>query len=97
VNVQVSQNVEMAARLAATMQANLPKLLHAEVALGKRLSADVQVVGQVGAQLPKIVGDAGSHALACIAASADVTARASVSIRVSVQASASVSGRVGAS
>jgi len=97
VNVQVSQNAEMAMRLAATLQANLPKLLHAEVALGKRLMVDVQVVGQVGAQLPKIVGDAGAHALACIAASADVTARASVSIRVSVQASANVSGRVGAS
>jgi hypothetical protein len=97
VNVQVSQNAVMAARLAATLQANLPKLLHAEIALGKRLTGDVQVVGQVGAQLPKIVGDAGAHALACIAASADVTARASVSIHVSVQASANVSGRVGAS
>jgi hypothetical protein len=97
VNVQVSQNAVMAAKLAATLQANLPQLLHAEVALGKRLMADVQVVGQVGAQLPKIVGDAGAHALACIAASADVTARASISIRVSVQASANVSGKVGAS
>jgi hypothetical protein len=97
VNVQVSQNAQMAARLAATLQANLPELLHAELALGRRLTADAQVVGQVGAQLPKIVGDAGAHAFACIAASADATARASVSIRVSVQASANVSGRVGAS
>jgi hypothetical protein len=97
VNIQVSQNAAMAARLATTMQANLPQLLHAELALGRRLMGDVQVVGQVGAQLPKIVGDAGAHALACIAASADVTARASVSIRVSVQASANVSGKVGAS
>jgi hypothetical protein len=87
----------MAARLAATLQANLPQLLHAELALGRRLMQDVQVVGEVGAQLPKIIGDAGAHALACVAASADVTARASVSIRVSVQASASVSGKVGAS
>ena len=97
VNVQVSQNAQMAARLAATLQANLPLLLHAEVALGRRLIGDVEVVGQVGAQLPKIVGQAGAHALACIAASASATARASVSIRVSVQASASVSGKVGAS
>ena len=87
----------MAARLAATLQANLPTLLHAEIALGRRLSADAEVVGQVGAQLPRIVGDAGAHALACIAAAADVTARASFSIRVSVQASANVSGKVGAS
>jgi hypothetical protein len=97
VNVQVSQNAQMAAKLVATLQANLPRLLHAEIAMGRRLLADVQVVAEVGSQLPKIVGDAGAHALACIAASADVTARASVSIRVSVQASASVSGKVGAS
>jgi hypothetical protein len=97
VNVQVSQNAQMAARLAATMQANLPELLHAELALGKRLLADAQVVGEVGAQLPRIIGDAGAHAVACVAAATDVSARASVSIRVSVQASASVSGKVGAS
>jgi len=97
VQVQVSQNAVMAARLAATLQANLPQLLHAELALGRRLMDDARVVGEVGAQLPKIIGDAGAHALACVAASADVNARASVSIRVSVQASARVSGKVGAS
>jgi len=87
----------LAARLAATMQANLPILLHAELALGRRVLADAQVIGQVGAELPKIVGNAGAHALACIATSTSATARASVSIRVSVQASASVTGKVGAS
>jgi hypothetical protein len=97
VNVQVSQNAQLAARLAATLSANLPQLLHAELALGKRLIADADVLVQVGATLPKIVGDAGAHALACIGASGDISARASVSIKVSVQASASVSGRVGAS
>ena len=97
VNVQVSQNAAVAGRLAATMQANLPALLHAEIALGRRVMADAQVIGQVGAELPKIVGNAGARAIACVAASANATARASVSIRVSVQASASVSGKVGAS
>jgi hypothetical protein len=97
VSVQVSQNAALAARLAATLQANLPQLLHAELALGRRLMADADVVVRVGAALPKIVGDAGAHALACVGASADASARASVSIKVSVQASASVSGRVGAS
>jgi len=96
VAVQTGAATDVGARLAATMRANLPLLIHAEAALGKRLLYDVQVVGQVGAQLPKIVGDAGAHALACIAAATDVTARASMSIRVSVQASASVTGKVGA-
>jgi len=97
VNVQVSQNAVLAARLAATMQANLPALLHAELALGRRVLGDAQIIGQVGAELPKIVGNAGARALACIAASTNATARASISIRISVQASASVTGKVGAS
>lgn len=96
VTVRASQNAPMAARLAATLQANLPELLHAEWTLGRRLASDAQVVGQVGAQLPRIAGNAGAHALACIAASTEAAARASVSIQVSVKASANVSGRVGA-
>jgi hypothetical protein len=95
VNAQVSQGGEMAARLAATLQANLPLLLHAELALGRRLAGDVQTVGQIGVQLPRVVGNAGARALACVAAAADATASASVRVNVSVQASASVSGRVG--
>jgi hypothetical protein len=96
VQVQVSQNVDMAARLAATLQANLPQLLYAQLAMGQRLLGDVQVVVDVGAQLPRIVGQAGAQALACIAAAGDASIQASASIKVSVQASASVTGRVGA-
>jgi hypothetical protein len=86
----------MAGRLAATLQANLPALLHAQIALGKRMLGDVRVVVDVGAQLPKVVGDAGAQALACIAAGAHASVQASARINVSVEASASVSGRVGA-
>jgi hypothetical protein len=96
VNVQATQNTADVARLAATLQANLPALLHAQIALGRRLSADVRVVGQVGSQLPQIVGQAGAHALACIGAGADAVGSASARIDVSFRASASVSGRVGA-
>lgn len=86
---------EAVMRLAATLQANLPALLHAQIALGQRLSANAQVIGQVGAQLPRIVGNAGLHAMACIAGAAKMTASASAKINVSVQASASVSGKAG--
>jgi hypothetical protein len=96
VQVQVSQGVEMAARLAATLQANLPQLLYAQIALGQRLIGDVQIVVDVGRQLPRIVGQAGAQALACIAAASEASIQASASINVSIQASASVSGRVGA-
>jgi hypothetical protein len=90
------QNVQMAARLMATLQANLPNLLYAQLALGQRVIQDAKVVVQLGGQLPKVVGDAGLQGMACIAAAANATARASARIDVSVRASASVSGRVGA-
>jgi hypothetical protein len=95
VNVQTSQNDAMAMRLAGTLRENLPLLLHAQFALGKRVLADAEVLGQVGAQLPRLIGEASAHAAACVAASAESTVHATASIRVSVQASASVSGRVG--
>lgn len=95
VTVQASGNVQASARLVQTLQANLPQLLHAQVTLGQRLMEDARIVAQIGAQLPKIVGDAGAQALACIAAAAEASATASVRIQVSVRASASVSGRAG--
>jgi hypothetical protein len=97
VTVQGLQNADMALRLAATLRANLPLLLHAELALGRRLTGSVRTVVEVGAQLPRVVGDAGAEGLACIAAASSASAQASMRINVSVQASASVTGRVGAS
>lgn len=95
VSVTASQNAEMALRLARTLQVNLPQLLHAEIALGRRLLQNARVVVSVGSQLPKIVGDAGAQALACIAAASSASVNASMRIEVSVQASASVTGKVG--
>ncbi len=86
---------DMASRLFATLHANLPTLLYAQFALGQRVMQDAQVVVQVGANLPRVLGDAGLKGLACIGAAANAAAAASARINVSVQASASVSGRVG--
>ena len=97
VNVQGFQNTDMALRLVATLRANLPLLLHAEIALGRRLAGSVQTVVNVGAQLPRVIGDAGAEGLACITAGANASAQASARINVSIQASASVSGKVRAS
>ncbi len=94
VNVQTNANTEMAMRLANTLRVNLPYLLKAELGLGRRVAADVKVVVDVGAQLPKIIGDAGAQALACVAAAGQASVQASARINVSVQASASVSGQV---
>jgi hypothetical protein len=96
VHVQASQGAQQAAALVATLQANLPQLIEAQITLGQRLVHHAQVIAQVGANLPKIVGKAGAQALACIGAAADIAASASVRINVSVKASASVSARAGA-
>ena len=96
VQVSASQNTEMVGRLIATLNANLPLLLQAELALGRRLAGEVRTVVQVGAALPRVIGEAGAQAAACVAAGAAASAQASARIDVSVRASASVSGRVGA-
>ncbi|MCC6528379.1 MAG: hypothetical protein IT373_37385 [Polyangiaceae bacterium] len=86
----------MAMRLVASLQAHLPTLVHAQMALGQRLLQDAQVIAHIGAELPRMVGDAGAAALACIAAAADFSAAASMRIQVSVRASVRVTGQVGA-
>ncbi|MBX3126415.1 MAG: hypothetical protein KF718_06845 [Polyangiaceae bacterium] len=93
VTVQTNANHEAAMRLVASLQAHLPWLLKAELGLGRRILQDAKVVVDVGAQLPKIVGNAGLTGLACVAASASASVKASARINVSVQASASVSAK----
>lgn len=95
--VRSTQNVELAVRLAQTLRANLPELLHAEMVLGKRLAGSAKIVVSVGSQLPRVMGDAGAQAAACVAAASSATVTASMRIDVSIQASANVTGRLGAS
>jgi hypothetical protein len=96
VYVRANQNFDATLRLAQTLQANLPELIHAELALGRRLAGSGRVLANVGSQLPNVMGDAGAQALACVAAASGGVATASMRIDVSIQASASVTGRVGA-
>jgi len=97
VYVRANQNLEATLRLAQTLQVNLPELIHAELALGRRLTANGRVLVNVGSQLPSVLGDAGAQAFACVAAASTGVAAASMRIDVSIQASASVTGRLGAS
>lgn len=96
VNVVASASTGEMAKLVATLEANLPVLIRAEMAYGKRIAGDIQALVQIGADLPGVLGQAGTHALACVAASASAVVHAQASISVSVQASASVSGKAGA-
>ena len=83
-------------KLVATLRANLPTLLRAQIAYGERIAADVRILVETGGELPRIIGDATGKAAACMAASANAVANAQASLRVSVSVSASVTARVGA-
>jgi hypothetical protein len=96
VSVKAKADGERVAKLAATLRANLPALLEAQVGMGKRVLGDVETVVKLGAELPSAVGEAGAQAVACVAAGAQASAEASARIRVSIEASARVSGKVGA-
>ena len=84
-------------KLIATLEANLPALVKAEVAYGKRIAANIDTLVQTGAELPNAMGHVAGHATACVAAAANACLSAQASLRVSVQASASVSAKAGAS
>lgn len=94
VTVRVSQGQQLAGTLVATLNANLPDLIEAQMTLGQRLYDDARTVAQLGVHLPKIAGQAGAQALACIAGGADLAAKASVRVRVSIRASATITGRL---
>ena len=96
--VQVHASIETGeiGKLVATLRANLPALIEAEVAYGQRIAGDIQILVQAGAELPRAFGQISGHAGACVAAAANGVLNAQASLRVSVQASASISGRAGA-
>jgi hypothetical protein len=96
VDVQATLNTGDMGKLVATLRANLPALVTAEVAYGRRIAGDVQVLVQTGSELPSAFGQLTGHAAACIGAAASATVRAQASLSVSVQASASISGKAGA-
>ena len=95
VQVQANQNSQEALALVATLQANLPQLIHAQFSLGQRITGDIDTVVSIGQQLPSLVGQAGAQALGCIAAAADMSVSASISVKVTIQASAGVTARTG--
>jgi modification target Cys-rich repeat protein len=83
-------------KLVATLQANLPALIQAEVKYGARIADDIKILVQTGSELPSAFGQLSARAGSCIAAAANATLRAQASIRVSVEASASISAKAGA-
>jgi hypothetical protein len=86
----------LAFRLAGTLQANLPNLLHAELVLGRRLMQEAQIVRQVGGNVPRMIGQPGALATGCVYGANEEAAAAAFQLDTVVRASFSITGRVGA-
>jgi hypothetical protein len=97
VRIQSAVNTGEIPKLVATLQANLPMLIKAQVQYGARIADDIQVLVRTGSELPNAFGSISARAASCVGAAANATLRAQASIRVSVQASASISAKAGAS
>lgn len=96
-DINADAQAEAMQTLTATLKANLPTLLQAQVRLGRQLAGELKVVADAGNRLRGELGGAGAKAGACVAAAVTALGQATAKINVSVQASASVSGKVGAS
>jgi hypothetical protein len=96
VELSSSVNTGQMPQLIATLSRNLPILVRAQIAYGKRLAGSIQTLVEVGADMPKAVADATTKGVACMAAAANATVSAQASIQVSVRASASVSAKANA-
>jgi len=94
-NIAASANAEALGKVIATLRANLPALITAQVKIGKEIAGDLQALVRIGGQLRGELKGAGNKAVACVSAAVAGVASASVSINVSFKASASVSGKAG--
>ncbi|HVY48902.1 MAG TPA: hypothetical protein VHB21_23595 [Minicystis sp.] len=83
-------------RLASTLQANLPNLVHGEVGLARRLLADGQTLSQLGMTLPAEMSQAGAVAQGCVADGGSEVQSAGWLLQIVVRAGGQVTGRVGA-
>ena len=66
--VDAQAQAEAMTKLKATLAANLPVLLQAQLRLSKQLAADLKVVADTGGRLKGQIGGAGAKAGACITA-----------------------------
>jgi hypothetical protein len=83
-------------RLAGTLQANLPALIHGQFALARRLVVTGQALNQIGQNLNMQVNQAGAVAQGCVADGTNQVQTASWLLQISERAASQVSGRVGA-
>ena len=96
-DIQTSGNAQAIGKLIASLQANLPVLLTAQIKLGHEVAGEIKTLVHLGGELRGKLQGAGEKAIACVTAAAEAVAMASASVNISVQASVSVSASASAS
>lgn len=88
VSVAASSDLEEVVKLARSLEENLPSLLYAEIALGKRLANHAQQMVVISSRLPGDLKGAGPRGMACAALAATTTGKALARLKAVVDQSA---------
>jgi hypothetical protein len=87
VSVAASSDLPEIVRMARTLEENLPTLLYAEIALGRRLAEQAQALAAVATRLPADVAHAGPRGIACATLAAGTVGKAASRLTAVVGAS----------
>lgn len=96
-DIKTSAEAAALSKLVASLSANLPVLLAAQIKLSREVGGEIQTLVRLGGELRGKLQGSGEKAIACVTAAASAVASASISVNVSIKASASVSGAANAS
>jgi hypothetical protein len=88
VSVAASSELEDVVKLARSLEENLPSLLYAEIALGKRLANHAEQIVFISSRLPGDLKGAGPRGVACAALAATTTGKAVARLKAVVDQSA---------
>jgi hypothetical protein len=94
VSVVASSEIADVMKLVRSLENNLPALLYAEIALGKRLVSHAEQAVVISTRLPGDLKDAGPRGVACAALAATTTGRAVARLKAVVDQSAAVIARL---
>jgi hypothetical protein len=93
VSVAVSGNFSEAIALAKTLERNLPSLLYAELALGRRLAAHAEAIVRVSMKLPNDIQGAEPRGIACVALAATTTGKSVAHLEALLSTSSALTAR----
>ncbi len=94
VRVRPARDQAVPPELMSTLAANLTSLVHAQIAIGKRIAPYALALNQQATVLTGMLGDAGSDAADCVRASTDAAKEAARRFRTSERAASDLLARV---